>query len=73
MHSIPLYHLSTTGRAAIDAESARIKQELANRRAERESRLQPTHGGHAVHSSALPSLSASDAVDPQAAQDADRP
>jgi hypothetical protein len=43
MNSIPLYHLSPTGRAAIDAESARIRLELAARRAERESRLRPMH------------------------------
>jgi len=44
MSSVPVYHLSPTGRAAIDAESARIRQELAARRAERESRLQPQLG-----------------------------
>jgi hypothetical protein len=45
MSSIPLFHLSPEGRAAIEAESARIKRELAARRAERESRLQalPMH------------------------------
>jgi hypothetical protein len=42
MNSVPVYHLSPTGRAAIDVESARIRQELAARRAARDSR--PQHG-----------------------------
>jgi hypothetical protein len=40
MNSVPLYHLSPTGRAAIDMESARIRQELSARRAARDSRAQ---------------------------------
>lgn len=43
MNSIPLYHLSPVGRAAIDEESARIRRELADRRAQRGSRPAQAH------------------------------
>jgi hypothetical protein len=64
MHTVPLYHLSPTGRAAIDAESARIRQELAARRAEREARPQPQQGPDGTTRSAWPGLTAGEAVDP---------
>ena len=49
----------------IDAESMRIKQELATRRAERESRLHTSYGLDDMDPLALPSLAASQA-DPRA-------
>lgn len=66
MISVPVYHLSPTGRAAIDAESARIRHELAARRAERESRLQPRQGLDGMEASASPFRAAAEAVAPQA-------
>ena len=65
MHSVPRHHLSLSGRAVIDAESMRIKQELATRRAERESRLHTSYGLDDMDPLALPSLAASQA-DPRA-------
>ena len=73
MSSVPVYHLSPTGRAAIDAESARIRQELAARRAERESRLQPRQGLDGIEASTANFLAVAEAVPPQAEDSPDRP
>jgi hypothetical protein len=63
MSPIPLYHLSPIGRAVIDVESARIKQELAARRSERESRQQPLQVHDDMDQSTLPLTAAAAAAD----------
>lgn len=65
MNSVPPFHLSPTGRAVIDAESARIRQELAARRVERE-RLQATQVFDSVEPSAFPFSPATGAAAPAA-------
>ena len=60
MRSVPLHHLSPSGRAVIDAESVRVKQELAARRAERNSRPPPAHGLDDMDQLALPVLAATE-------------
>jgi hypothetical protein len=64
MSSIPLYHLSPIGRAAIDVESARIRRELADRRAEREPSQQLPHARWTADRSTLPFVAAAEAMDP---------
>lgn len=63
MIQVPLYHLSPVGRAAIDVESARIRQALAARRAERQSRPQALHGPEGVERSTAPARAGAEAVD----------
>ena len=71
MHSVPRHHLSPSGRAVIDAESMRIKQELAARRAERESHLHTAHGPEGMDQLRSPLLAVAE-VDPRAEQTTSR-
>jgi hypothetical protein len=66
MSPIPLYHLSPVGRAAIDVESARIRRELADRRAERESRQPLPHASEGRDRPTLPFVAKAEATDPPA-------
>jgi len=65
MHLVPRHHLSPSGRAVIEAESVRVKQELAARRAEREANLHTAHGLEEKEQLTLPLLVAAE-VNPQA-------
>ena len=60
MRSVPLHHLSPSGRAVIDAESVRVKQDLATRRAERHSRLHAAPGLDDMNQLTLPFLAAAE-------------
>jgi hypothetical protein len=73
MSPVPLYHLSTVGRAAIDLESARIKQELATRRVARESRLDSRYGIDDMGQVTMSLDAAAEAADPRDEDVADRP
>jgi len=73
VNSIPLYHISPLGRAAIDAESERIRRELADRRAERESRQQHPQGRANTGRSASPFEAAGEVMDPLMHDSAVRP
>jgi hypothetical protein len=64
MNSVPLYHLSPVGREAIDVESARIRRELADRRAERQSCQQLQHAHGFPDRSTAPLVDDAEATDP---------